>query len=122
MAVHDRGYLIASADDGAFTFFRPDGTPLQPCPPLPAPDGHIGDVHDAEVTPDTIIPPWSGERLDLDYAIYTCLANEKVLKDRAAGRVQAEKPAECCPHFGVPVELFVSPHRDGAPLYLPVAV
>ena len=40
----------------------------------------------AEVTPDTIIPPWSGERLDLDYAIYTCLANEKVLKDRAAGR------------------------------------
>jgi 5-methylcytosine-specific restriction endonuclease McrA len=85
-AVHDRGYLIAVSPDSTFTFYRPDGTPLPPCPPLPAPDGHIADVHDAEVTPDTIIPPWSGERLDLDYAIYTCLANEKVLKDRAAGR------------------------------------
>ena len=25
--------------------------------------------------PGTIIPPWYGERLDLDYAIYTCFAN-----------------------------------------------
>jgi hypothetical protein len=53
---------------------------------LPAPDGPIAGVHDAEVTPDTIIPPWSGERLDLDYAICTGLANEKILTDRAAGR------------------------------------
>ena len=44
-------------------------------PPLPQPDGTIGDCHDADITPDTIIPPWYGERLDLDYAIYTCFAN-----------------------------------------------
>jgi len=63
-------------------------------------------------------PAW----LDLDYAIYTCLANERLYQDRAAGRAPAQEPAGCCPHFGVPVELFVSPHRDGAPMYLPVAV
>jgi hypothetical protein len=52
--------------------------------PLPAPNGGIAGVHDAEITPGTIIPPGSGERLDLDYAIYTCLANEKVRADRPA--------------------------------------
>ena len=44
-------------------------------PPLPQADGTIGDWHDADITPETIIPPWYGERLDLDYAIYTCFAN-----------------------------------------------
>jgi hypothetical protein len=85
-AVHDRGYLIAAGQGGTFTFYAPGGAAIPQSPSLPAPDGTIGYVHDAEITPDTIIPPWSGERLDLDYAIYTCLANEKVLKDRAAGR------------------------------------
>jgi 5-methylcytosine-specific restriction endonuclease McrA len=78
MAVHDRGYLIAARPDGTFAFFRPDGTALPQSPPLPAPDGHISDIHDAGITPETIIPPWFGERLDLDYAIYTCLANDEV--------------------------------------------
>jgi hypothetical protein len=83
MAIHDRGYLIAARPDGTFAFIRPDRTYLPPCPPLPPPDGDIADVHDADITPETIIPPWFGERLDLDYAIYTCLANDQV---RAAGR------------------------------------
>ncbi|HEU5390523.1 MAG TPA: DUF222 domain-containing protein [Streptosporangiaceae bacterium] len=98
-AVHDRGYLIAASPDGSFTFFQLDGTSLPLSPPLPAPDGGIGDVHDAEITPDTIIPPWYGERLDLDYAIYTCLANEKVLNDRAAGRTRGVSvpPCDCRP-------------------------
>jgi 5-methylcytosine-specific restriction endonuclease McrA len=86
LAVHDRGYLIAARPGGNFAFYAPGGTPIPPSPSLPAPDGVIGDVHDAEITPDTIIPPWYGERLDLDYAIYTCLANEQVRRDRAAGR------------------------------------
>ena len=38
-------------------------------------DGTIEDRHDADITPDTIIPPWYGERLDLDHAIYVCPAN-----------------------------------------------
>jgi hypothetical protein len=73
--VHERGYLIADAPGNAFTFFRPDGTPIPPSPALPATEGTIGDCHDADITPGTIIPAWYGERLDLDYAIYTCFAN-----------------------------------------------
>jgi len=76
LLVHERGYLIAAARDGTtFTFYRPDGTMIPASPPLPEADGIIGDWHDADITPDTIIPPWYGERLDLDYAIYTCFAN-----------------------------------------------
>jgi hypothetical protein len=84
MAVHDRGCLIAARPGGTFAFYAPGGTEIPASPALPAPDGGIGDVHDAEITPETIIPPWAGERLDLDYAIYTCLANEQVRRDRAA--------------------------------------
>ena len=47
--VHDRGYLIAAppADGGAFAFYRPDGSPLPACPPLPGPEGPIDAAHDA---------------------------------------------------------------------------
>ena len=73
--VHDRGYLIAAARDGTFTFYQPGGTPVPACPPLPHPDGTIESCHDADITPETIIPSWYGERLDLDHAIYICFAN-----------------------------------------------
>ena len=73
--VHERGYLIAAARDGTFTFYQPGGTAIPSCPALPPADGSIADCHDADVTPDTIIPAWYGDRLDLDYAIYTCFAN-----------------------------------------------
>jgi hypothetical protein len=42
----------------------------------------MGDRHDAEITPDTIIPPWYGERLDLDHAIHACLANARTREER----------------------------------------
>jgi hypothetical protein len=90
--VHERGYLIASAPGSAFTFYRPDGTPIPPSPALPATEGTIGDCHDAGITPDTIIPGWYGERLDLDYAIYTCFANAEYHarhRDRAGQHDQA---------------------------------
>jgi hypothetical protein len=80
--VHERGYLIAAARDGTFTFHRPDGTAIPPSPPLPPPDGTIGDCHDAGITPDTIIPPWYGERLDLDYAIHVCFTNARTEQAR----------------------------------------
>ena len=75
MLVHDRGYLIAAGPGGAFTFYRPDGTQLPGSPALPEADGTIGDCHDADITTDTIVPAWYGERLDLDYAIHACFAN-----------------------------------------------
>jgi len=93
MLVHDRGYLIAAQSGGRFTFFRPDGTGIPPSPALPPPDGTIGDCHDADITPGTIIPPWYGERLDLDHAIYTCLANARTPEERQAQREQGQDPA-----------------------------
>jgi len=82
MLVHDRGYLIAAARDGTFSFYRPDGTAIPASPELPAPDGVLEDYHDAEITPETIIPPWYGERLDLDYAIHVCFANARTEQER----------------------------------------
>ncbi len=93
MLVHERGYLIAARPGGTFAFWRPDGTALPPSPPLPEPAGAIGDCHEAEITEDTIIPPWYGERLDLDHAIYTCLANARTPEERQAQREQGQGPA-----------------------------
>jgi 5-methylcytosine-specific restriction endonuclease McrA len=75
LLVHERGYLIAAAPGGAFTFCSPGGTVIPSSPALPDADGAIDGCHDADITPGTIVPAWYGERLDLDYAIYTCFAN-----------------------------------------------
>jgi len=90
--IHDRGYQIATRPDGTFAFYRADGTALPGSPPLPPPDGAIGGTHDADVTAETIIPPWYGERLDLDHAIYICLANAKNQQDRRDGENQPQEP------------------------------
>jgi hypothetical protein len=82
MLVHDRGYLIAAARDGTFTFYRPNGTAIPTSPALPELDRTIGDCHDADITPETIIPPWNGEQLDLDYAIHVCFANARTEQER----------------------------------------
>ena len=92
MLVHERGYLIAAARDGTFTFYRHDGTAVPASPALPATDGTIGGCHDAEITPETIVPPWYGERLDLDHAIYVCFANARTEEERRADRDQASDP------------------------------
>src|SRR6185437_11042360 len=85
--VHDRGYTIAAPPGGTdFAFYRPDGTPLPTCPPLPEPDGPIDQAHDADITPDTIIPPWYGERLDLHHAIWACFANARTREERERGQ------------------------------------
>ena len=94
MLVHERGYLIAAARDGTFAFYRPDGTAVPASPALPEPGGMIGDCHDADIDPDTIIPPWYGERLDLDYAIHVCFANARTEQERQAHlRLASPKPS-----------------------------
>ena len=90
--VHERGYLIAAPPGGGFAFYRPDGTALPASPALPPPDGTIGDCHDAGITPETIIPPWYGERLNLDDAIYVCLANARTPGEKQQQRDQADDP------------------------------
>ena len=92
MLVHDRGYLITAQSGGGFAFFRPDGAGIPPSPALPPPDGTIGDCHDAGITPGTIIPPWYGERLNLDDAIYACLASARTPQERQDQRDQADDP------------------------------
>ncbi len=91
--VHDRGYLItATPGGGAFAFYRPDGTAIPASPPLPSPEGGIEDCHEAQITPETIIPPWYGERLDLDHAIYVCFANARTEEQKRADQEQAREP------------------------------
>jgi 5-methylcytosine-specific restriction endonuclease McrA len=93
--VHDRGYTIAARPGGAdFAFYRPDGTPLPTCPPLPEPAGSISGTHDADITPDTIIPPWYGERLDLNHAIWACFANARTDEEKQADGDQDGDPAD----------------------------
>jgi hypothetical protein len=110
MLVHERGYLIAAARDGTFAFYRSDGTAIPASPPLPQLVGTIEDCHDAEITPETIIPPWYGERLDLDHAIYVCFANaanQARQRDSGEPPIQVDEPDDYKPaqprHWG-PIE------------------
>jgi hypothetical protein len=93
MLVHERGFLIAAPRDGTFVFYLPDGTAIPTSPPLPRPDGTIENCHDADITPETIIPPWYGERLDLDYAIHVCFANARTEQERQAHLQDGEPKA-----------------------------
>src|SRR5690242_10456192 len=90
-AVHDRGCLIAASPPSGCCFCHPDGTALPVSPPLPGPDGPTGQAHDAEITPDTIIPPWYGERLHLNHAIWTCFANARTDEEKRADQEQAQE-------------------------------
>ena len=91
MLVHERGYMIAAPPGAGFAFYRPDGTALPASPALPEPAGSIEETHDADISPDTIIPAWYGERLDLDHALYVCLANARTEQETQAGRDQAQE-------------------------------
>ena len=52
------------------------------CPKLRAGPGDITTTHHAVITPATIIPPHSGERLDLNLAIWIAFANARVKAER----------------------------------------
>jgi hypothetical protein len=128
LLVHDRGYLIAAppGGGGTFAFYRPDGTRLPSCPSLPEPDGPIGQAHDADITPGTIIPPWYGERLDLDHAIYVCFANARTRQDHEQdgdparrGRVTVYEPEDCDELIRQYLEQ--APKRSG-PTLIPIRV
>jgi 5-methylcytosine-specific restriction endonuclease McrA len=100
--VHERGHLIAPGPGGTFAFYRPDGTAVPASPAPPRTDGTIDGCHEAEITADTIVPSWYGERLDLDHAIYVCLANER----NQAGPDLEHDPEPFRPRVGEPVNPF----------------
>ena len=85
-SVHEDGFHVARLADGELQFRRPDGRLLPDAPALPdVPadgDGGLmaqnaaGGVH---VGARTLLPSWTGERLDVGYAI-------DVMHPRAIGR------------------------------------
>ena len=79
--VHEKDIIIATTAAG-FTFHTKDGTPIPDSPALPEPDRSIAGCHDAAITPTTIIPPHSGERLNLSLAIWTAFANARTQANR----------------------------------------
>ena len=81
--VHEKDYIIAATATG-FAFYTKDGTPLPRCPQLPQGPGDITTAHDAAITPTTINPPHSGERLNLSLAIWIAFANARAQADRVA--------------------------------------
>jgi hypothetical protein len=72
--IHDKGYIITPAGD----FYTPNGQPLPRSPALPQPAGDITTSHDAAIAWHTIVPPHSGERLDLHEAIRVAFHNAEV--------------------------------------------
>ncbi len=75
--IHARQFMIASGKEGV-SFYTREGTPIPASPALPQTSGDITRCHDAVITPDTIIPPHSGERLDLNLAVWVCLNNIRI--------------------------------------------
>ena len=76
--VHALGYLITPGPDATFTFTRPDGQPMPNAPALPGSDGDLTRCHHADITTDTIIPAGLADKLDLELAIWACLANARL--------------------------------------------
>jgi hypothetical protein len=90
--VHDKGLVIAAAGDG-FTFYTAGGTPIPSSPGLASPVGDITACHNAQVTRTTIIPPYSGERLDLNLAIWVAFANARVRAERRQAQQETQTQA-----------------------------
>jgi hypothetical protein len=76
--IHDKGYIITAAGQ----FHTRDGKLIPHSPPLPHGKGDITTSHDAEIAYHTIVPPYSGERLNLHYAISVCLDNAEAARRR----------------------------------------
>jgi hypothetical protein len=75
-AVHEEGFQVERLADGALAFRRPNGWILpQVPPPSPVPDDPVGDLRARHITqglrihPRTACPGWTGESLDVAYAI-----------------------------------------------------
>jgi hypothetical protein len=81
LIVHDKNIIITATETG-FAFYTSQVVPIPPSPGLPEPGGTITACHDAAITPSTIIPPNSGERLDLNMAIWVAITNARIQAER----------------------------------------
>ena len=65
-AVHEGGFAVIRGFDGALTFLRPDGAPLEVAPDAPS---ALTALHDALPRVVGSLPTWDGTRFDLPWAI-----------------------------------------------------
>ncbi len=65
-AIHEGGFRVTRGGDGALTFLRPDGAPLQAAPDAPS---ALTGLHDALPRVAGRLPTWDGTRFDLRWAI-----------------------------------------------------
>jgi len=92
--VHDAGIIIATTPDG-FTFYLQDGTLIPGSPPLPGGSpGGLAASHGADIDCHTIIPPHSGQRLDLQEAVWVCFARAKNNSGNKLSLARAPQPEE----------------------------
>jgi HNH endonuclease len=86
--VHEGGYSITGHPTGELTFHRPDGRRIHQHPPTrtgdPATLTHLNHRHHINPGPATITPDWTGETLDLDWAITVLLDNHPHAPDPPA--------------------------------------
>jgi hypothetical protein len=82
--LHEGGYRVTVTEEGELHFLRPDGRPLPTspgAPHLPAdPIASLQAQHrelGIEVNAWTATPHWLGERLDLDFTMWTLRGSEK---------------------------------------------
>jgi hypothetical protein len=94
--IHENGYIITVTAAG-FAFYTKDGTPVPGCPQLPQAAGDITTAHHAAITPATINPPHSGERLNLSLAIWIAFANARTQADREEPRAGRRRSAGWLP-------------------------
>ncbi|MGQ0844053.1 MAG: HNH endonuclease signature motif containing protein [Sporichthyaceae bacterium] len=87
--IHDGGFRVEGDGAGGFTFHTPEAEPI---PAVPRP--HAGNaaavrtLHAATIHPRTATPNWSGEKLDLHYAV-----NVLLLAEEFAARKLLDVPA-----------------------------
>jgi hypothetical protein len=73
-AVHEEGYRVCRASDGTLRFTRPDGRPIPEVPcalSVPVDSSAVLRAQDGcpPITARTGMPVWSGERLDVSWAL-----------------------------------------------------
>ena len=91
--VHEGRVVVQTLDDGAFRFTSPDGRSFESPSPIPTDwtelvaENHAVDI---EVTPGTAITRWTGESLDLDWAVGWLMQNDR-REESASRRLQVHE-------------------------------
>ncbi|MDP9199264.1 MAG: hypothetical protein M3O07_08640 [Pseudomonadota bacterium] len=76
--------VVASLDDGAFRFTRPNGQIFDSPQPLAARWQDLMSDQQIQITPQTAISSWTGEELDVDLAVDWLLRHGERVKSVSA--------------------------------------